>query len=203
MAPFGKGRDASRKSPGKNNAECIFLLWGLFSCINAQQQFCPEPSSDCIEHRKCSFGSTTFYDKAIQLASNLTGCAECEGVCSSCICTNWNTSDIYNEIQSGLYCSKSEYCKKPEITYMMNYLVNNFNQCESQVLRIQPFLVELCGTVNAHCCNGACKQQSQITIPESMCDQNKGTPAFIRWMLTIYILVGVAFWEMASIHTIQ
>ena len=45
--------------------------------------------------------------------------------------------------------------KKPEVTYIMNYLVNNFNQCESQVLRIQPYLIQLCGTVNSICCNGA------------------------------------------------
>jgi hypothetical protein len=203
MVPLGIGATAFTKSAGKNKGERMFLLYGIFSCAMSQATYCPTPSSDCLKHRKCSFGSTTFYDSALTNVSILTGCTMCNNQCGSCICENWNTSAIYKELQNGVYCSNSNYCKKPEVTYIMNYLVNNFNQCESQVLRIQPYLIQLCGTVNSICCNGACTQQSQITIPESMCDQNKGTPPFIRWMLTIYILVGVALWEIASIHDIQ
>lgn len=81
----------------------------------------------------------------------------------------------------------------------MNFLVNNFNECEAEILRIQTRLIELCGTVNSQCCDGSCTQQYQITIPASMCDQNKGTPSIIRWMTTIYILVGFFLWQLASV----
>ena len=171
----------------------------LVCCVQAQS-FCPDPEEECLKHRLCSFGSLDFYNRALEEVTKLTACEDCSDVCASCNCSNFHTSEISYAVENASYCSKSEYCNKPEVTFIMNYLVNNFDTCEAQVLRIQPFLIQLCGTVGGKCCNGQCSQQYQITIPPSMCDQNKGTPAFIRWMLTAYIALGTFLWFLSSIY---
>jgi len=184
----------SGKLAGKNT---ILVFLGIVQSSRAQT-FCPAPSDQCLEHRKCAFGSEDTYANALKTVLNLTGCDNCLNICSPCNCS-FADSEIDTDIQAGLFCEKSSFCDNQNVIYMMNYLVNNFNLCEQNVIRVQSYLIQLCGRVNDQCCNGRCSEQSQITVPDSMCDQDKGPPAFIRWVLTGYIMFAIMLWEFASI----
>jgi len=105
---------------------------------------------------------------------------------------------IQLDINDQLFCQKSNYCKDKGVILLMNYKTANYDECEKQIIRFQPQLIELCGQVNSQCCEGNCNQQFEITVPDALCDQIKGTRWFTRWLLPIYVLTGFFLWSLAS-----
>ena len=171
----------------------LVLLW--HSVIVCGQEPCNAPSANCLSHRKCAFGTLENYEDALKTTSKLTGCDNCINDCGACTCDT-NNSTVQNLIDDEHFCDNN-ICNKTSVTLMMNYLIDNYNDCEQEVSRIQPLLIQLCGKTNGICCKGKCDQSYQITVPPSMCDQVAGIKGPTRWILTAYTILAITLAQLA------
>lgn len=164
------------------------LLLVVLLVATTRAQTCPEPTTAAVENRVCAFGSTAVYDNISTYINNITDCYTCAFTCGECTCgTN---SVIDQAIAAGNYCGKSAYCANTKVELAMNFIVTGYETYETNFIRAQTKLIQLCGRLGNDCCNGACTY-IQLEKPDSQCSQVLAIdPAPMRHWVDIFILIA-------------